>query len=563
MGYSPNNPLVPGDPYSYDLKWMVDEINKQRAPEEEAAAAKAAAEAAKASEEAAALSEGAAALSERSAANSAEIASTSANSITNQYNYLNSKIDSEIDRSMIFDAGINSTAENLSSRMAVIESGTTPSGSEITDVRVGLDNITYPIAGDSVRANDQYIKRDVINVQSNNENIDKISQAGTTAEVINNDGTISASTTYRTTGFIPVESGEDYIITKNYDYSAQYLIIRATYDESQNFLAFAAFNSDQVRAWTIPYNVRYVRFSFRNTDFSGYITMRKSSSLLDRLKNKTFTYQQKDIETLGIAEINLSRNVAQLKPAMPIVPYEDVLGVTQGFTIYGKYLFQYLHGSSISYIRIYDIENTASIADIPITTGHHGNTLFFANYKYADADPFPILVISGDLSGDVLLVRITLTSAQIISTINFPSSTFGYCPQMCYDPETEKVFVVGSVELLDGVNNFFTDNLTITQVDGISTSIISTFDISVGQILIQGISALNDQIFVCSGGSTYANSILIITVANRSIPKIIQNIDYTSTHAELESIAFTPSAFKSSYDTIALMRASGYYQIIL
>lgn len=39
MAYTPNNPLVPGDPYSYDLKWMVDEINKQRAPEKEAAAA--------------------------------------------------------------------------------------------------------------------------------------------------------------------------------------------------------------------------------------------------------------------------------------------------------------------------------------------------------------------------------------------------------------------------------------------------------------------------------------------------------------------------------------------
>lgn len=27
MGYSPNNPLVPGDPYSYDLKWIVAQLN--------------------------------------------------------------------------------------------------------------------------------------------------------------------------------------------------------------------------------------------------------------------------------------------------------------------------------------------------------------------------------------------------------------------------------------------------------------------------------------------------------------------------------------------------------
>lgn len=28
MGYTPNNPYIPGDPYSYDLKWMVENLNK-------------------------------------------------------------------------------------------------------------------------------------------------------------------------------------------------------------------------------------------------------------------------------------------------------------------------------------------------------------------------------------------------------------------------------------------------------------------------------------------------------------------------------------------------------
>ena len=26
MPYTPNNPLVPGDPYSYDLRWMVEQL---------------------------------------------------------------------------------------------------------------------------------------------------------------------------------------------------------------------------------------------------------------------------------------------------------------------------------------------------------------------------------------------------------------------------------------------------------------------------------------------------------------------------------------------------------
>lgn len=49
MGYSPNNPLVPGDPYSYDLKWMVEQIKAWKDPEQSAAEAKASAEEAAAS----------------------------------------------------------------------------------------------------------------------------------------------------------------------------------------------------------------------------------------------------------------------------------------------------------------------------------------------------------------------------------------------------------------------------------------------------------------------------------------------------------------------------------
>ncbi len=57
MGYSPeNNPYIPGDPYSYDLKWIVNEIKTIKDPEKSAAEAKASAEAAAVSEENAAQS---------------------------------------------------------------------------------------------------------------------------------------------------------------------------------------------------------------------------------------------------------------------------------------------------------------------------------------------------------------------------------------------------------------------------------------------------------------------------------------------------------------------------
>lgn len=44
MPYTPNNPLIPGDPYSYDLKWIVQQIKAWKDPEQSAAEAKASAE---------------------------------------------------------------------------------------------------------------------------------------------------------------------------------------------------------------------------------------------------------------------------------------------------------------------------------------------------------------------------------------------------------------------------------------------------------------------------------------------------------------------------------------
>lgn len=77
MAYSPeNNPYIPGDPYSYDLKWIVKKIKEWKDPLDSAAEAKA-------SEEAAAQS---AAESAQSATKSANSATQSANSATQSAN---------------------------------------------------------------------------------------------------------------------------------------------------------------------------------------------------------------------------------------------------------------------------------------------------------------------------------------------------------------------------------------------------------------------------------------------------------------------------------------------
>lgn len=75
MAYTPeNNPYIPGDPYSYDLKWMVKKINEWKDPLDSA-------ERAKASEEAAAASAEAAELSAQDSADSAATAKNYADNI--------------------------------------------------------------------------------------------------------------------------------------------------------------------------------------------------------------------------------------------------------------------------------------------------------------------------------------------------------------------------------------------------------------------------------------------------------------------------------------------------
>lgn len=71
MGYTPNNPLVPGDPYSYDLKWMVEKIKEWKDPLDSAENAAASAAEAKESKNDAAASALAAASSAADSANSA------------------------------------------------------------------------------------------------------------------------------------------------------------------------------------------------------------------------------------------------------------------------------------------------------------------------------------------------------------------------------------------------------------------------------------------------------------------------------------------------------------
>lgn len=130
MAYSPeNNPYIPGDPYSYDLKWMVKKINEWKDPLDSAEHAK--------------VSEEAAATSAQESANSAINAAASAASIPPIANALNIRMD-----------GLSNDINVLDARMdtfASLTEGSTTGDAELMDIRVAADGETYPTAGDAVR----------------------------------------------------------------------------------------------------------------------------------------------------------------------------------------------------------------------------------------------------------------------------------------------------------------------------------------------------------------------------------------------------------------------------
>lgn len=186
--YTPtNNPYMPGDPYSYDLKWMVEEVKKAQAVGEEAAGSAAA------------------------AAASAEAAGNSAyNAATYASNALISSQNAEASAEEAADivGPVNQKINVLESRMdtfASLTDGSTTGDAELQDIRVAADGTIYPSAGDAVRGQVNVLQDQITYIEEENFNITApVWELGTASS---SDGTLTPSTTNIRTNKIECESG--------------------------------------------------------------------------------------------------------------------------------------------------------------------------------------------------------------------------------------------------------------------------------------------------------------------------------------------------------------------
>ncbi len=259
-----NNPYVPGDPFSYDLKWMVQEVKKAQAVGEAAAGS---AEAAAASAEAASdsaynaatyannalqFSQNAEASAEN-AADSAENAAGVVAPITQALNTQGQKI---------------SVLEGRMDAFTQLAEGSTTGDAELMDIRVAVDGEVYPTAGDAVRAQVNAIGEFEFSTNILNQDGTEI-----TGKYLNpNSGAVNSNAAYfYIDEYFPIEADTIYTPSQtNKTTGVQVVGIQTFlifYDAQKNYISGL---ENQNAFFTTPNNAAYFRWSASLTQKATY-----------------------------------------------------------------------------------------------------------------------------------------------------------------------------------------------------------------------------------------------------------------------------------------------------
>ena len=201
MPYTPQNPYIPGDPYSYDLKWITEKMKTFEEPQKYAdAAADSAEEAKNHANDAKHYSE--------SASNSAADAEASAERVLVEIDSFQPQISQNASDIAVLESRVNSFEQ--------LAEGSTTGDAELIDARIDYAGTVYSNAGNNIRQSD----KDILAAARYGEDLAQFNIFDPTTIKGNTflettDGSESSNANYWASDFIPVKPDIVYSIYYN------------------------------------------------------------------------------------------------------------------------------------------------------------------------------------------------------------------------------------------------------------------------------------------------------------------------------------------------------------